>query len=1369
MEEEAAAGAEDHRHRDGVRVVGAEVGAEEEQEKGDEEVERVAQRAAEDVRGVVVSGAALWKGVGDTAAFAKDPERFLSKRFAEKGEVFGTRILQWPVVFAASHRAVSDALGLRDEMSAKAGYSAFSGLSLFGPAVLFQDGDEHGKLRKAILQSDFASYDKLKASGLHARVARLAREEMAKVKAQGNGSQVRFNVYDLTKQLCAAMLCLCFLPADATAQDFTKLQAKFWRGTASSGLNFSVSLGFGVKKKSAFNEAKEAREELRKLFQNADQNHESKGTCPFGRKLAEDERIDHLLMFTSSMVVKAIGSVVCSFVVLMDKHPDIRANLVQELLRQEEAQTPNEAPKVGGHDLLFRVLLETERLFPPVIGCCRSVKAKKGAHVQLCNKFDIPDNTRVWCSFITANRDPAVYKNPLVFDPSRWQGAETTNHFSFGAFQHECLGKPFARSVIRETCIAMLLAFPSWKVETSGANRWLPVTPWGHGVCEGVHGPSWAAAHAPGQRRTATPPALGDEMTDIEPANPRDSGDEEVVVKGETKETLEMWNECLEIGGKTVYCYMNSFHTTWDALTLGIATFVFQIYCFTLFGVEFIKCQFGDPEDCTLPLGGLIEINLNSTDTQAVQLGENTDATIPGILVGLVLLFVFTLPDAITGLVFLRNGYIIIGVVHLVISLVAMLSSATYVVAVSTSDVTLLTNVVVLVFLLELDEKVYHVHHELRRALGLQHQAHVPPICPLGRGAAVGGEEEVMIRSLRQVLGLRRSKDKLVAKAKAIRERKAVDDAQDDHAGSSSGASQQASKPTGSNDPAQRKKPDEATPLMAPPNGSRREGIETQLFREAKVNDLIELIEFDDEEEKHARKENIRNILDVVLQIEQTRLVVGKLKAGLDGVAPSTTPREIEEQVATQVDHDKMVRTAATFAKFEQSMFRKSRRAQQEGAEHDAYERGINAKLSNLQASLAKEQEHKDAMLRELLHQKALAPDVLDSMLQDNQDRPLREKMLLSIFAAVDEIERVRLAIRTLKTGQIPSRDAQAFKQNRDVQSRIAELRRRIFKFEKSVYERTHAAGLGQYKVSMESKLEAFEGTLQRERKRRVILLEETRWRVDHANLQRALEQHKTISRMKFLQLIIRAQARFRANRVQREFKLQKEAAKQIQLLVRHRQDSNAAISIQKVQRQNSAQKLFIRKKQAITTIQRLWVRKVHERKLRKNLRHEMLSADLKTRAAIRLFMSRRLGSTFTAWIEFCSMRKHVRRVLLTTVEKWSLQRTAFAFKLWWVSTRHSYRVDHIARAKVVARDAGAAMPCVRLFRGHFLRESRVEPDVVAPLLKRADWTRMVLVNPAKAAVQLEERRTERAHQKASKLACEMRGRTNQRDNHRQR
>jgi cytochrome P450 len=76
----------------------------------------------------------------------------------------------------------------------------------------------------------------------------------------------------------------------------------------------------------------------------------------------------------------------------------------------------------------------------------------------------IPDDSTVRLCFAAANRDPAVFEHPDVYDPGR----QVNRHLGFGHGRHVCLGAPFARLEMRTAFRELVRRLPDiHSVETT--------------------------------------------------------------------------------------------------------------------------------------------------------------------------------------------------------------------------------------------------------------------------------------------------------------------------------------------------------------------------------------------------------------------------------------------------------------------------------------------------------------------------------------------------------------------------------------------------------------------------------------------------------------------------------------------------------------------------------------------------------------------------------------------------------------------------------------------------------------------------------------------------------------------------------------
>jgi len=355
----------------------------------------------------------------NTKDFTADPLGFVNNG---EDNVFLARVFHWKICFVSSFDAVNQVL--QDKyMSSKGGYEAFKGLGVFGNTVLFEDGNRHSEMKQnltyLLTETHGGIIDGIISKGIHVWKGEV-------------------DMYSVAKKLCNDCVVNLFTEEHEKVKEFQKL---IWNGTVSTGVDMQI-MGF----KSAMAAAKEARNELLQTEFSA---------CPFASSSLEKTDLNaHRLMFSSSMVSKALGSVITSFVREVHFHPDIRTRL-----------------DTGNSEYLKRVLQEVLRMYPPVIGCCRS-----SSKSCLVGGNVIPEDSMLWCCFATANRDPQVYTDPNCFKPDRWLDDQLPL-LSFGGLgKHHCVGEPLAMEIIYRTAKALLDTY-TWTCSTGSYDiRWLPVS-----------------------------------------------------------------------------------------------------------------------------------------------------------------------------------------------------------------------------------------------------------------------------------------------------------------------------------------------------------------------------------------------------------------------------------------------------------------------------------------------------------------------------------------------------------------------------------------------------------------------------------------------------------------------------------------------------------------------------------------------------------------------------------------------------------------------------------------------------------------------------------------------------------------------------
>lgn len=185
--------------------------------------------------------------------------------------------------------------------------------------------------------------------------------------------------------------------------------------------------------------------------------------CPFATqgKADEDDVANHLLLFTSSLALKSLASLLTA--VMLNLYID--PNGLEKQSSQSPASKIISLESASDRDELLRsIILETERLSPPVVGIMRRtvqdvtlLSGQEGIQDTI-----IPKGWDVWLYFVGAARDHALFGNTAdSFLPERFygfsEGADSLKQgFAFGTGAKSCLGERLIREVVTtvaKTCL----------------------------------------------------------------------------------------------------------------------------------------------------------------------------------------------------------------------------------------------------------------------------------------------------------------------------------------------------------------------------------------------------------------------------------------------------------------------------------------------------------------------------------------------------------------------------------------------------------------------------------------------------------------------------------------------------------------------------------------------------------------------------------------------------------------------------------------------------------------------------------------------------------------------------------------------------
>ncbi|EFJ44932.1 hypothetical protein VOLCADRAFT_82539 [Volvox carteri f. nagariensis] len=130
---------------------------------------------------------------------------------------------------------------------------------------------------------------------------------------------------------------------------------------------------------------------------------------------------------------------------LLAAHPEVQARAAAEVASVCGRGVAPTAASVRDMPYLESIVLETLRLYSPayMVGRCAQVDATLGP-------YSLPTGTTVLVSPFVMHRDAAVWDQPNVFLPERWQELQTSNlgpngaYLPFGGGPRNCIGTGFA-------------------------------------------------------------------------------------------------------------------------------------------------------------------------------------------------------------------------------------------------------------------------------------------------------------------------------------------------------------------------------------------------------------------------------------------------------------------------------------------------------------------------------------------------------------------------------------------------------------------------------------------------------------------------------------------------------------------------------------------------------------------------------------------------------------------------------------------------------------------------------------------------------------------------------------------------------------
>ncbi|MCJ1478769.1 hypothetical protein MMC13_007453 [Lambiella insularis] len=272
------------------------------------------------------------------------------------------------------------------------------------------------------------------------------------------------DLYENLKDLAWKLLLGIFLdlqPKDDAYSAIEKAQEDLLRGQFSL-FPLTVNMPFWQSPRAR---GIDARHNLQNMLRGQMNRQES--SCPLFKQneISKDEMSSHALLFTSSIANKGLASLMTATIMNLFLYPHTTPVSV---IRSQ--------PSGRQQALLESIVLETERLSPPVVGVMRRVqKEVKLPLDDTDQRHCVPAGCDVWLYFTSANRDPAVYPEAESFLFDRYMSKEAPRGLSFGFGSKHCLGSEIVHQIVvtvAETMIEKDITLHG-SIDDLGVKGWL--------------------------------------------------------------------------------------------------------------------------------------------------------------------------------------------------------------------------------------------------------------------------------------------------------------------------------------------------------------------------------------------------------------------------------------------------------------------------------------------------------------------------------------------------------------------------------------------------------------------------------------------------------------------------------------------------------------------------------------------------------------------------------------------------------------------------------------------------------------------------------------------------------------------------------
>jgi len=379
-----------------------------------------------------IPGEVGWTVTGDkTVEFARNPISFVESRIEKHdSKIFIARVLNKPTIFVTSNNGVRDIL-VTHQSSFRMGYKDFGYMhALFGDLFLFEDDENAYRVRNLVKELFHSTH----CDNYMTVIMSIIGDTLENVHLRSS-----VDIYEVFKDMITNVCLTLFLDiSQEEYHEYKNIAKTHWHGLISVPVSVKVK-GWA----SAYSKADEAKGMLLSKIKEklkSSNNRFLQLVSEAGFE-SDDEACSHLLLFISSILPKAMSSLLTSFVLETAGH-------FKEHMREGALEDEN---------YLESLLLEVQRLFPPLYGGRRYTTEE-----VIIDGFTIPKDHCV--AYITkyANRDSNIFEQADVFIPERWSNRNCEKQhliWTFGGGSRSCIGIHFINRILKSTSLYLLSRF----------------------------------------------------------------------------------------------------------------------------------------------------------------------------------------------------------------------------------------------------------------------------------------------------------------------------------------------------------------------------------------------------------------------------------------------------------------------------------------------------------------------------------------------------------------------------------------------------------------------------------------------------------------------------------------------------------------------------------------------------------------------------------------------------------------------------------------------------------------------------------------------------------------------------------------------